>query len=98
MSVGSFAYRSSIFDIFILYIFGIIGWYLKKFDFTPLSFMIGLFLGRQIDEDIERVIILFSDNPLKVFESGITLTISILTVISLIYYFFLKIKNENNKN
>ena len=57
--------------------------------------MIGLFLGRQIDEDIERVIILFSDNPFKVFESAITLTISLLTLISLIYYFYSKIKNEN---
>lgn len=98
MSIGSFAYRNLIFDVYILFIFGIIGWYLKKFDFTPLSFMIGLFLGRQIDEDIERVIILFSDNPLKVFESTITLTITILTILSLIYYFFFKIKNGNKKN
>ena len=92
MSIGSFAYRYSVFDIYVLYIFGIIGWYLKKFHFTPLSFMIGLFLGRQIDEDIERVIILFSDNPLKIFESTITLTISLLTLISLIYYFISKIR------
>ena len=96
MSVGSFAYRNSIFDIFILFIFGIIGWYLRKFEFTPLSFMIGLFLGRQIDEDMERVIILFSDNPLKIFESTITLTISVITLVSLIYYFFFKNKNEDS--
>ena len=98
MSIGSFAYRYSLFDIYILYLFGIIGWYLKKFHFTPLSFMIGLFLGRQIDEDIERVIILFSDNPMRVFESTITLTISLLTLISLTYYFLSKIKNDNKKN
>jgi len=96
MSIGSFAYRNSIFDIFVLFIFGIIGWYLRKFEFTPLSFMIGLFLGRQIDEDMERVIILFSDNPLKIFESTITLTISVITLVSLIYYFFFKNKNEDS--
>ena len=60
--------------------------------------MIGLFLGRQIDEDIERVIILFSDNPLRVFESTITSTISLLTLLSLTYYFLSKIKNDNKKN
>ena len=58
--------------------------------------MIGLFLGRQIDEDIERVIILFSDNPLKIFESTITSVITLFTVLSLCYYFFYKIKNKKN--
>ena len=58
--------------------------------------MIGLFLGRQIDEDIERVIILFSDNPLKVFESTITSVITLFTILSLCYYFFFKNKNKKN--
>ncbi|MRG70461.1 hypothetical protein GH722_01665 [Alphaproteobacteria bacterium HT1-32] len=80
MSVGAFAFRGLMFDVFVLFAFGLIGWFFRRYHFTLLSFMIGLFLGRQLDEDMERVLILFGDDPLSALASPITAILTVSTV------------------
>jgi putative tricarboxylic transport membrane protein len=69
------------FDVFLLYIFGMIGWFFRRYHFALVSFMIGLFLGRQLDEEIIRFNVLFMDTPADILDRPIAVTFIVLTLL-----------------
>ena len=60
-----------------------IGYFFKRYNFTLVSFMIGLFLGRQIDNEMYRFVALFGSDYLKVFGRPITVTFMALIVLTI---------------
>ena len=83
LTLGAYSYRDLLFDVVIIYLFGIIGWFFRRYHFTLLSLMIGLFLGRQMDEEIIRFAILFGDRPLEALQRPITSTLCLLIILTL---------------
>jgi len=83
LTLGAYSYRDLMFDVVVIYIFGIIGWFFRRYHFTLLSLMIGLFLGRQMDEEIIRFVILFGDRPLEALQRPITTGLCIASILTL---------------
>jgi putative tricarboxylic transport membrane protein len=81
VSLGAFSLRNFMFDVFLLYIFGMIGWFFRRYHFALVSFMIGLFLGRQLDEEIIRFNVLFMDTPADILDRPIAVTFIVLTLL-----------------
>ncbi|EEE35490.1 integral membrane protein [Rhodobacteraceae bacterium KLH11] len=79
LAVGAYSFRGQLFDVYVVFAFGIIGWFCRRYDFTPLSLMIGLFLGSQLDQEMIRVSILYSFEPLSIFERPIAASFFALT-------------------
>ena len=77
---SAYSYRNEFIDVYILLFFGLVGWIFKRYHFTLLALMIGLFLGQELDENFERVLILYGDDPLRVLESPLTVALSVLTI------------------
>ena len=88
VTLGAYSFRNLLFDVFVLYLFGIIGWFFKRHHFTLVSLMIGLFLGRILDEEMVRFIILFGDNPLTVLDRPITVVFIALIILTLAYQIY----------
>ncbi|MEM7774703.1 MAG: tripartite tricarboxylate transporter permease [Pseudomonadota bacterium] len=85
LAVGAYSFRGLMFDVFVVFAFGLIGWFCRRYDFTPLSLMIGLFLGRQLDEEIVRVSVLYGDDPLAMLERPITAVLFAFTAALIVY-------------
>ena len=83
VALGVFSFRNLFFDVVILFSFGMIGYFFKRYHFTLVSFMIGLFLGRQIDDEMYRLVALFGQNPWAIFARPITVAFIIFIIISL---------------
>jgi putative tricarboxylic transport membrane protein len=83
VTLGAYSFRNLMVDVFILYAFGLLGWFCRRYHFTLVSLMIGLFLGRQLDEEIVRFRVLFGNDPLATFQRPITVTFMALIVITL---------------
>ena len=62
-----------------------IGWFFRRYNFALVSFMIGLFLGRQLDEEIIRFIVLFGNTPADVLDRPIALAFILLTVLVIVF-------------
>jgi len=78
-SIGSFAINNRVFDIWVLFLFGILGYLLKNSNFPLAAFVLGLLLGPLTENNLIRAI---STNPdLTLFFtrpiSGILLCLSI---------------------
>jgi len=99
VSMGVFSFRNIFFDVFVLFGFGMIGYFFKRYNFTLVSFMIGLFLGRQIDNEMYRFVALFSSDYTQVLYRPITGTFIALILITVGFQIFRSIKDRKaNQN
>ncbi len=94
LTVGALSFRGQIFDVFVVFAFGVIGWFCRKYEFTPLSLMIGLFLGSQLDQEMVRVSILYSYEPLLILQRPIAATLFALTAAILVGKIILTLRSQ----
>jgi putative tricarboxylic transport membrane protein len=66
--VGSFALNNSLFDVQVLLFFGVVGYFLRKFDFPLAPLIITFILGRQFESSLGQSLIL-GDGNLTIFLS-----------------------------
>ncbi|MDC7245130.1 MAG: tripartite tricarboxylate transporter permease [Sphaerochaetaceae bacterium] len=82
--VGAYAYNNSLTDIFIMVGFGILGYFLNKFEFSMSAIIIGIILGKLAEANFRGSLIM-SDGDMMVFiQHPICLTLLIVAVLSLI--------------
>jgi putative tricarboxylic transport membrane protein len=82
--VGSYAAASSFFDVWVMLIAGISGYFLLRFGFGPAPLIMGLILGSIIEENFSKAMIIHDNSILSMLERPIVLLFFVLTVISLI--------------
>jgi TctA family transporter len=57
-AIGAFAESNQAFDIYVLTGFAVLGYALKKLDFPVAPLLLGLVLGKQLDEQLRRALLL----------------------------------------
>jgi len=65
--IGSYAINLSIADVWIMLIFGIIGYFMKKHGFSSAALVIGVILGGMVETSLRRALMMFDNNPLVFF-------------------------------
>lgn len=90
--VGTYVINYNIFDLYVLIIFGAIGYFLKynKIDCSPL--LIGFILGPKLEETMRHTLQINHGDIYKFFDSKISMFFYVLTIV--IIFFFAK---KNNK-
>ncbi len=83
--LGAFAVRNSVFDLYVLVIFGIIGYLFRLKDYDPAPLALGLIIGPMLEDSLRQAMIMFGGDYLAFFAqplSGFLLTTAILVLIS----------------
>lgn len=80
--LGSFAMKSSWFDVRLMLIFGIVGFFFDKLDINPAPLVLGMILGPLIDFNLRRTLIIHNGNFLGFFDRPLSLGIIALIVLS----------------
>ena len=80
LSLGAYSFRGLWEDIVITFVFGLIGYVFRRYHFTLIALMVGLFLGRQIDEDFVRFVILYGDDPSALLTKPIAMIFTVLSI------------------
>lgn len=81
--IATFALRQSPFDLVIMVIFGIVGYLMKKWDFSIPAFIIAFILGAGAEESLRQTMLLSEGGALIFFERPIALVffaIGLLTI------------------
>ena len=94
--VGSFAIHNRFFDIWVLFIFGILGYLMKKFGFPLTPLILGIILGPLAEKNLRRALQTSSDLSLF-FTRPISLIFLILALISILYPFYQRYKKGKVK-
>lgn len=81
--VGAYSFSSSVFDIWVMLGSGVIGFLMLRHGFGPAPLVMGLILGKLVEESLSQSMILFDNNWLRFFESPIVILFFALTVFGL---------------
>lgn len=83
--VGSYSMRNSMFDVWVALFFGIIGYFLQRYDFPVSPILLALILGPMAESNIRRAMVISDGNPFVVFTrpiSAVFLTLGILSLVT----------------
>ena len=84
--VGVYSVRNAIFDVWIMIIAGVIGYFLRsKWNFPVASFIIGVVLGPMTENSVRQTLMMFKGNMGLILHRPIALTFLSVTVAYIIY-------------
>ncbi|HLT01629.1 MAG TPA: tripartite tricarboxylate transporter permease [Geminicoccaceae bacterium] len=82
-TVGSYAYRQTMFDVWVMLIAGLVGFLALRHGFGPAPFVMGLVLGGLVETSWSQAMIIFDGAWWRFFESPICNLFFVLTALSL---------------
>lgn len=97
-TVGTFAIRNNIFDVYIMLLFGIFGYVLRETGFATAPLVLGMVLSEICENNWRRAMILSRGNMFTYFmHRPIALVLAILIILSLFSPMLMKFVNKKSK-
>lgn len=82
--VGSYAIHNQMFDVWVMFVFGIIGYFVKKFKLNPAAIVLALILGPIGETGLRRTLIMTHNDFTALFKSPLSWFLIIMSVFSLL--------------
>ncbi len=95
--VGVFALSNSMFDVIIMFVSGIVGYFFRKFGYPTAPLVIGLVLGTIAEENLRRGYSMYHGDLVGMFTRPITAVLMVLSIASLVYGVYNSLKKEKPK-
>lgn len=83
-AVGSYAINGRLFDVYIMFLFGVLGYYMRKHDFPAAPLVLGFILGPMADENLRRSMIISGANLAPFVTRPICVVLWLLTLMVII--------------
>ena len=93
---GTYSLNQSLIDVWIMLLFGAIGFFMRRYGFSLVPVIIGLILGELVEGTLRQSLVIFDGNWLMFFTRPIVLTFFILSVIALIFPLIKRKKIKND--
>lgn len=71
--IGSYLVNYSLFDVGMMFVFGIVGFFLSEFSYPPAPFLLGVVLGPMADSNLRRALLLSEGSWMPMFQRPISL-------------------------
>ena len=81
--IGSYAIHNQISDVWVMFVFGIIGYFVQKFELNSASIVLALILGPIGEAGLRRSLILNHSSYSILFQSTVSKVLLLLTLFSL---------------
>ena len=89
--VGSFAINNSIFDVGVMFCFGLFGYVLNKLEIPEAPVVIGLILGPLVESSLRRALILSKGSMMISVQKPISAIFLLLSLLSMSWPYFAKL-------
>jgi putative tricarboxylic transport membrane protein len=83
--VGTYAINNSMFDIGIMLVAGVIGYFMQKFEFPPSPIVLALIMGPMAESNFRRALALSQGSYDFLYTRPITVTFLALALFSMLY-------------
>lgn len=99
--IGSFAINNSLFDVMLMFLFGIAGYFMDKVSIPVPPMVVGLILGRMLDVSLHQSLLISGGSWMIFLTNPICAILLLLALISLIqatpWYMDWKMKRKAQK-
>lgn len=96
--VGGFAIRNSILDVWMILVFGIIGYTFEKFDIPTAPIVIGAVLGSLTEQSFRRALVMSNSGAAIFFQRPVSAILIVVGLISFAYPLYRSYKKKKNLN
>jgi putative tricarboxylic transport membrane protein len=83
--VGAYSLKNSYYDVFIMFIFSLVGYFFDKFNYSNAALILGLILGDLIENSLRRQIIVGEGSLMGFVTRPLALAIIIVAIIAFIW-------------
>ena len=80
---GTYSLNQSIIDVWLMLLFGVIGFFMRRYGFSVVPVIIGLILGELVEGTLRQSLVIFDGNWLMFLQRPIALTFFVLSLIAL---------------
>jgi putative tricarboxylic transport membrane protein len=81
--IGVFSLSNSTFDIFLMVVFGAVGYVFKKLDSEPAPMLLGYILGPMMEEYLRRALLIAKGDPMVLVTRPLSATMLVLAAVLL---------------
>ncbi len=89
--IGAYHDNNNFFDVWVMLVSGVAGYFLRKYDYEPAPLIIGLVLGTIMERSFRQTLIISRGNLSGFWESSLSATILILALVFLILPILLRL-------
>ncbi len=89
-TIGAYGMRNSWFDLFLLLVFGLLGYAMRRWDFPVAPVLIGMILGPRADTELRRALQISQSDFSVFFTRPISCTLIVLSVLLVVVPAFLR--------
>ena len=82
--MGAYAYGTHVFDIWVALAFGVGGYFMQRHGFAAAPMVMGLILGKLVEESFSQTMIMYDDNLAALIERPVWLVFAFLAAVVLI--------------
>jgi putative tricarboxylic transport membrane protein len=83
--VGIYSVRNSIFDVWVMIVAGVIGYFLRKWKFPIAPFIIGVVLGPTTENSVRQTLMMFKGNFFLIVDRPVAITLLALAIVFIVY-------------
>ncbi len=82
--VGSFALQARLFDVRVMVVFGIIGYYMREMEYPVAPLVLGIILGSILDPNLRRALIISDGSFAPFFTRPISFVVFLFTLLTIL--------------
>jgi putative tricarboxylic transport membrane protein len=95
--MGSYLGKSSMFDVGVMLAFGFIGYFMRKFDYSYVAFLIGFILAPEWERALQQVVIISEYDTYMFFQRPVAMILMGLALFVIVRTFWNGIKGGRKK-
>ena len=80
--IGSFAISNSMFDVYTMFSFGIVGYFMERYNYSLAPIVLAVILGPMAEANVRRAFAIHSDWMSALFGSPICIALFVISLIS----------------
>jgi len=82
--VGAYTLGNSLFDVLVAVIFGVVGYFMRKYNYPGAPLVLGIILGPMAEDNLNRALLTAHNDWSVLVTRPISLTFLILSVVSMV--------------
>lgn len=94
--IGSYGVRNNMFDVLLMFVFGLMGYFLKKYDYSVPAIVLAMILGFMIESNLRRALIISDGSFLVILTQPICLMLIVIAVLTLVMPMVRQFKSQRN--
>jgi putative tricarboxylic transport membrane protein len=82
--IGAYAVNNSMFDVWVMLAFGLMGFLMRRFEFEPAPVVLGLVLGRMLENSFRQSMVILEGNIWGFWARPLSFVLMILAILALV--------------